>query len=177
MADLLPPERRSWLMSRIGSKNTQPELALRRALYLVGLRGWRLHSSRLPGCPDVVFVAARVAVFVDGSFWHGHPTKYSPGRLPQWWEKKIERNMARDKRTDAELKALGWRVIRVWDIEVHRDPLKTATRVKREVERRKQSATAARKPSAPKYSRPRRESARGKRNSRAIAARRKLESS
>jgi DNA mismatch endonuclease (patch repair protein) len=120
-------------MRRIRGVDTTPELALRKALHAAGLRGWRLYAKELPGKPDVVFRRWRVAVFVDGAFWHGHPSKFSPGRLPKWWEKKILANQARDRRADAELRRLGWRVVRIWDIEVRKNVSKAAARVDRAV--------------------------------------------
>lgn len=67
-------------MRAVRSKDTEPEVALRRALYAEGVRGWRCHYSRLPGTPDIAWATRRVAVFVDGAFWHGHPSCYRPGR-------------------------------------------------------------------------------------------------
>jgi DNA mismatch endonuclease (patch repair protein) len=118
-------------MSRIRGVNTTPELALREALYALGLRGWRLYGKRLPGKPDLVFRRGHVAVFVDGAFWHGHPSKFSPGRLPKRWEKKILVNQARDRRVDAELKRLGWRVVRIWDIALRKNASEVALKVER----------------------------------------------
>lgn len=131
MVDRLTKERRSWLMSRIRGVNTAPERALRRALYALGVRGWRLYPKGLPGKPDLVFRTGRLVVFVDGAFWHGHPSKFSPGRLPNWWERKILLNQARDRRVDAELKRLGWRVVRIWDIALRKDASREAQRVER----------------------------------------------
>jgi DNA mismatch endonuclease (patch repair protein) len=107
-------------MARVRNKDTAPELALRRALYAAGERGWRCHPRKVPGRPDIAFIGRKVAVFVDGAFWHGHPDYYR-GQSGPFWDEKIARNRARDKRVDAELKALGWRVIRVWDFELKQD--------------------------------------------------------
>jgi DNA mismatch endonuclease (patch repair protein) len=79
MADFLSKETRSRVMSRIRSKNTKPELALRRALWAAGVRGWRVHSNWVPGRPDIAFTRRRVAVFVDARFWHGHPDFFTFG--------------------------------------------------------------------------------------------------
>ena len=68
-------------------------------------------------------------MFVDGAFWHGHPAKYWPGRSGPYWDEKIARNQARDRRVDSELSELGWRVVRLWDFEVARDPTTAAGRV------------------------------------------------
>lgn len=118
MADTYPSQTRSMVMARVKSKDTGPEMKLRRALWASGARGWRCHRSGLPGRPDLAFGRARLAIFVDGGFWHGHPSRYWPGRCSPYWDAKIARNQRRDRRVDDELRALGWRVVRVWDFEV-----------------------------------------------------------
>lgn len=106
---------RAHVMSRIKGKNTQPELALRRLLWGVGLRGYRLHG-RLPGTPDLVYSRIRLAVFVDGCFWHGCPRHFRiPSDNRQYWFAKIERNRRRDRRHARSLRAQGWCVLRVWE--------------------------------------------------------------
>lgn len=110
---------RSETMARVGSRNTTPELALRRALWAAGLR-YRLHRD-LPGTPDLSFVGARLAVFVDGCFWHGCPQHYSaPATRSEFWANKLRRNVDRDRRVGDELTAMGWTVVRVWEHEVRR---------------------------------------------------------
>lgn len=116
-------------MRRVRARDTAPELALRRALYALGVRGWRCDRKGLPGRPDLAFGRQRVAVFVDGAFWHGHPSKYWPGRCGQYWDQKIQRNRERDRRTDSALAATGWVSLRIWDFEVERDPVAAAKRV------------------------------------------------
>lgn len=108
-------------MSRIRSKNTQPELALRRALWAAGVRGWRVHYKDLPGKPDLAFTRWRVAVFVDGCFWHGHPDYFTPGKSGEYWDAKIARTQERDRLANEGLTASGWRVLRLWDFEVEED--------------------------------------------------------
>ncbi|MFY1654006.1 very short patch repair endonuclease [Solwaraspora sp. WMMB762] len=97
--------------------STKPELLLRRELHRRGLR-FRIHDARLPGRPDVVFTRARLAVFVDGCFWHCCPEH---GTLPRnnrdWWQAKLDRNVARDRAKDAALADLGWTVLHVWEHE------------------------------------------------------------
>jgi DNA mismatch endonuclease (patch repair protein) len=101
-------------MARVKRSETAPELALRSALWQRGLR-YRLRP-RLPGTPDLAFVGTRVAVFVDGCFWHGCPDHYTAPRTnADFWLVKIETNRARDLRVDAELRALGWRAVRIWE--------------------------------------------------------------
>jgi len=128
MADQLTRENRSALMSRIRTRGTAPELVLRKALWARGVRGWRLHPARVPGKPDLAWIGLRVAVFVDGAFWHGHPDYYW-GQSGEFWDAKIARNRARDERVNEELAALGWIVIRLWDFEIERHPDGCARRV------------------------------------------------
>ena len=137
MTDTVSPEVRSRTMARVKATDTGPEVALRKALYALGARGWRCHRSALPGKPDVAFGRARVAVFVDGAFWHGHPSKYWPGRCGPYWDKKIARNRERDRDVDSRLRTLGWRVIRLWDFEIEPDPEPAARRVLRCVRARR----------------------------------------
>jgi DNA mismatch endonuclease (patch repair protein) len=117
-------------MARVRARDTGPELLLRRALFALGVRGWRCHRANLPGKPDLAFGRSRLAVFVDGAFWHGHPSRYWQGRSGPYWDAKIARNQARDRRVDAELTAQGWSVLRLWDFEVDEDPAAAAQRVK-----------------------------------------------
>jgi DNA mismatch endonuclease (patch repair protein) len=105
-------------MSRIRGKNTKPELLLRRALWASGMLGWRCNWKGPGGRIDVAFTRWRVAVFVDGSFWHGHPSKWQPGRWQGYWDQKIKRNIARDDRQNAALVEAGWIVVRAWDFEI-----------------------------------------------------------
>lgn len=102
-------------MSRMPRSDTRPELALRSALHNRGLR-FRVHDKSLPGKPDVVLTRARVAVFVDGCFWHACPEH---GVLPKsnrdWWRAKLARNVQRDREKDVALEALGWLPLHVWE--------------------------------------------------------------
>jgi DNA mismatch endonuclease (patch repair protein) len=116
-------------MARVKSRDTGPELKLRRALYRIGVRGWRCHRANLPGKPDLAFGRARLAVFIDGGFWHGHPSKWWPGRSGEYWDAKIARNQERDRRADRELGELGWRVLRLWDFEVEKNVDEAVRRV------------------------------------------------
>lgn len=111
---------RSEQMARIRSKDTRPEMSLRRALWSAGLR-YRVHSPGLPGRPDVVFPGRKVVVFVDGCFWHGCPIHYGrPRSSESYWTAKLAGNVERDGRRTLELEAAGWRVVRVWEHEVRR---------------------------------------------------------
>ena len=120
MADVLSEKQRSYCMSRVKSKNTKPEIKLRKALWKAGLR-YRLKSS-LPGKPDIVFPGARVVIFVDGCFWHNCPIHGSkPATNVKFWESKISSNGARDAKVNKELKNMGWTVFRCWEHEVKDD--------------------------------------------------------
>lgn len=119
--DSLSPERRSALMSRIRSKNTKPEMALRRALFGRGLR-YRIHRKGLSGSPDIVFPGKRVAVFCHGCFWHGHEGCYrAPKTNQEFWSSKLENNRSRDERNKRELENQGWRVLQVWECDIKKN--------------------------------------------------------
>lgn len=122
MTDFLSRETRSAVMSRIRSKDTKPEMAMRQGLWACGTRGWRCHPRRVPGKPDLAFVGLRIAVFVDGRFWHGHPDYFTFGKSGSYWDAKITRTQERDRRADQELLAQGWTVLRFWDFELEQDP-------------------------------------------------------
>ena len=126
----MTPEQRSLCMSRVRSKNTKPEIALRKALWAAGLR-YRVHY-KLPGKPDLVFVSAKVAVFVDGCFWHGCPEHATwPKSNAGFWATKLRENMDRDQRVNEQLRQMGWHVLRLWQHEVERNPGEAVERVKR----------------------------------------------
>lgn len=113
------PMTRSAVMARVHSKDTTPELVVRRAIHAAGFR-FRLHRKSLPGCPDLVFVRHTVAVFVNGCFWHGH--RCEDGKLPssntEYWNSKISRNMARDKRNQKALRRAGWTPVVIWTCQL-----------------------------------------------------------
>lgn len=131
MPDNLTPEQRSYGMSRVrGRGNASTELRMVALLREHGLRGWRRHAP-IAERPDFVFPRERVAVFVDGCFWHGCPRCF---RMPEtnrdYWERKIGRNIARDKRYTLTLRRRGWRVIRVWEHSLSA-PSRVASRIRR----------------------------------------------
>jgi DNA mismatch endonuclease (patch repair protein) len=108
-------------MARIGGRNTDPELTLQRAIWHEGLR-YRLHHRTMAGRPDMVFLGPRVAVYVDGCYWHGCPEHYvAPRTGAIFWSKKLRENVNRDRRQTLALEADGWRVVRVWEHEVYTD--------------------------------------------------------
>ena len=128
--DILSKERRSRLMARVRTRDTAPELALRKALWTAGLR-YRLRRT-LPGSPDIVLVSAKIAVFVDGCFWHGCPDHWTkPGTNQQFWVKKIKTNQERDARNVRDLGEMGWHALRVWEHQIEED----LPAVVREIER------------------------------------------
>lgn len=117
--------------------NRSTEGCLRSALMHAGMKGWRLHARDLPGRPDFVFCSARLAVFVDGCFWHGCPHCYRPPRSPgSYWHAKRKANSARDKKVVAALRRQRWAVMRVWEHEM-REPKGVVARISRRLRARK----------------------------------------
>jgi DNA mismatch endonuclease (patch repair protein) len=116
--DFSPTPGRSRNMAAIRSRDTKPELLLRAALRRAGLSGYRCHHPKLPGKPDIAFSRHRLAIFIDGAFWHGHPEHFTFGKNGDYWDEKIRRTQQRDRDQQAALEALGYRVIRFWDFEV-----------------------------------------------------------
>ncbi len=122
MPDKLTPTQRHYCMSRIRSKDTRPELAVRRELWRRGYR-YRLHDRKLPGSPDIVLKRYRTVIFVNGCFWHGHKgcTKYvQPKSNKEFWKHKIMNNRERDMIMVQKLEAHDWNIITVWECEVSR---------------------------------------------------------
>lgn len=117
MADNLTPEQRSLCMSRIKGKDTSLEIRVRSALHRRGLR-FRKHVKDLPGKPDVVFRKARVAVFLDGDFWHGYRFPSWEDKVSDFWKNKIAKNRERDTENHKKLQQMGWMVVRLWQHEV-----------------------------------------------------------
>jgi DNA mismatch endonuclease (patch repair protein) len=116
---------RSENMRRIRSKDTGPELAVRKLLRNLGFTGYRLHRKDLPGKPDIAFIGRKKAVLIHGCFWHGHDCKEGlrkPKSNQDYWLPKIERNQQRDAQHLAELERLGWSVLTVWECELHSPP-------------------------------------------------------
>jgi len=136
MVDNRSKEVRSRNMSRIGTRNTAPEISVRRILHSMGYR-FRLHSGNLPGTPDIVLPGRQKVIFVNGCFWHGH--RCTRGALPkprvEYWQSKINKNRARDVRVQDMLRDLGWGVLTVWQFEIH-DELVLRRRLERFLGRR-----------------------------------------
>ncbi len=120
MADIVSKEKRSQMMAGIKSKNTKPEIVIRKLLYSYGYR-YRLHPKNIIGKPDIVFRKKKLAVFVNGCFWHGHKD-CSIFKMPktntEFWKKKIEGNFRRDEMQSKQLIEAGWSVERVWECEI-----------------------------------------------------------
>jgi DNA mismatch endonuclease, patch repair protein len=125
-----PTPGRSRNMAAIRSKDTRPEHALRRALRERGLTGYRCHHRNLPGKPDIAFTRWRVAIFIDGAFWHGHPDHFTFGKLGSYWDEKVRRTQQRDKEQEDALKDAGYDVMRFWDFQVKEDPGRCAVLVR-----------------------------------------------
>lgn len=120
MPDRLTPEQRKRCMTAVKSRDTKPEMLVRRHLFAKGLR-FRVGVRSLPGTPDIVLPRYKTVIFVNGCFWHGHKgckLFKLPATNTQFWREKIERNMQRDQNTDIELSTMGWRVIRVWECDL-----------------------------------------------------------
>ena len=119
--DVLTKEQRHKNMSRIRSRDTKPELLLRKALWHCGLR-YRKNVRALPGKPDIVLARYRIAIFVDGDFWHARGHQDNPGEQVatnrEFWQKKLRRNVERDRAADKELAKAGWLVLRFWENDI-----------------------------------------------------------
>jgi DNA mismatch endonuclease (patch repair protein) len=96
-------------------------MKFRRALWRNGVRGWRCHDRSITGTPDLAWKGRRLAVFLDSAWWHGHPSRWRPGRLSAAWDAKIERNRQRDRKVNHALRNDGWLVVRIWDFEIEHD--------------------------------------------------------
>lgn len=122
---------RSRVMSRIRSKgNRSTEKRLRSVLVRAKIKGWRMHNKNLPGIPDFTFEREQLAIFVDGCFWHGCSRCYRrPHSSRKYWDWKVQRNRARDKRVEAQLRRAGWSIIRIWEHSLSA-PEKVVARIK-----------------------------------------------
>jgi DNA mismatch endonuclease, patch repair protein len=123
MADVHDKETRSYNMSQIKSKNTKPEMLVRKFLHANGFR-YRLHVKNLPGKPDIVLPKYKTVIFVHGCFWHGHVgCRYYvvPKTKTQWWLNKINSNTANDEKAIKALKNQGWKVINVWECNLRKN--------------------------------------------------------
>lgn len=122
MTDVHTKEQRKFNMSRILGKNTGPEIKLRKQLWSRDIKGYRIHHN-LEGKPDIVFTKKKIAIFIDGCFWHKCPTCFQePETRKEFWMKKILSNVDRDKNVNSQLKNMGWTVLRFWEHEIKKNP-------------------------------------------------------
>lgn len=137
MADTRTPGQRRRIMQAVKTENTGPEWEVRRLLHRLGYR-YRLHPKSLPGRPDIVFPSRKIAIFVHGCFWHGHGC--SKGKLPksrlEYWGPKLKANQQRDASKAAELRALGWRTLTIWQCEL-KDAKKLTPKLVKFIERKR----------------------------------------
>lgn len=120
LADSFPPEIRSRIMRAVKSKDTSPEMTVRRIVHAMGKR-YRLHRKDLPGKPDLTFAGLRKIIFVHGCFWHGHDCKHGarqPKDNAEYWENKISRNKERDIGSQEALRSMGWDVMIIWECQL-----------------------------------------------------------
>ena len=127
MVDFMSREKRANIMRGSKSKDTRPELAVRRMLYALGYR-FRVHRKDLPGKPDIAFIGRKKAIFIHGCFWHQHLDKDCPiSRRPEsnieFWNEKFARNRERDLRNAEDLRQMGWDVSTVWECDLSKDGL------------------------------------------------------
>lgn len=130
--DHVSPETRSAIMRAVKSRGARStERRLRGAIVASGLRGWRMYADELPGKPDFIFLTKKVAVFVDGCFWHGCPKCYRrPNSRQEYWDGKVLYNLSRDRRNRTRLRRMGWRVLRVWEHQITVSPAKACEKIK-----------------------------------------------
>lgn len=133
MVDVFTVEKRSEIMSKIRSRNTNLETSflknLSAVIYPMGYR-YRKHYSKLPGKPDIVFVNKKIAVFLDGDFWHGYKFNFQKSRLPKkYWVQKIQNNVIRDKKITKELSKQEWQVLRFWESDIKKDSAKIISKI------------------------------------------------
>ena len=138
MADVHTKEARSYNMSRIRSKDTGPEMLVRRYLHSLGFR-YTLHNKDLPGKPDIVLPKYKTIIFVHGCFWHGHEKcRYYnlPKTRTKWWSDKISGNKLNDERAQKLLKKAGWKIINIWGCELKKAKLEnTLTKLSKRLEK------------------------------------------
>jgi DNA mismatch endonuclease, patch repair protein len=141
--DPMTPAQRSRAMKSVKLRDGPLEMSIRRALFQRGLR-YRCHGTKLPGKPDIVFAKQRVAVFVDGDFWHGWRLPVWQHKLTAFWREKLCGNRVRDSRNFRRLRSRGWHVVRIWQHDVVRDLEKCIRRIECAL-RQRQTARASRR--------------------------------
>ena len=141
MPDNLTPDQRSYCMSRNKGKDTGLETRVRSELHKRGFR-FRKHLKELPGKPDIIFTKARVAVFVDGDFWHGYGFPTWEHKVSEFWKTKISKTIERDKKNHCQLHDMGWTVIRVWEHDLERDFEDSIQRIASAVNMKKKASSS-----------------------------------
>lgn len=136
MTDIVDKNKRSKMMSGIRGKNTNPELLMRKVLFKKGFR-YKLHDKKLPGKPDMVFPKYGAVIFVHGCFWHGHGCHLFkwPSTRPDFWRRKINRNIELDSINYKKLKSAGWRILTIWECAIKGKMRKPTEQVANEVEK------------------------------------------
>jgi len=132
MTDVFTKEKRSWVMGRVKGRDTKPEIVVRSIVHRMGFR-FRIHRGDLPGKPDIVLPRHSRVIFVHGCFWHGHngcSRSKRPTTNRMFWHKKLEENVARDRRVRRDLHRIGWKVLVVWQCE-SRKPEKLVGKLER----------------------------------------------
>lgn len=132
MTDNLTKKQRSYCMSQVKGRDTSLERLIRSELHKSGLR-FRKHVSTLPGKPDIVFPRKRLAVFLDGDFWHGYRFPQWENKIPSFWKKKINETRKRDRRNHQNLRNMGWKVIRIWQHQIKNNPEEQIEKIVKEV--------------------------------------------
>ena len=134
MTDIFTPEKRSWIMSRIRSKNTKIDLKMKKILSSLNYR-YEMYPGVF-GNPDFLVKGRQIAIFCDGDFWHGY--KYNEKKKPskKFWKDKIEGNMKRDRRTTQKLRRDGWAVLRFWEHDIEKNPEICIRRIKGKIKER-----------------------------------------
>lgn len=134
MADIFTPEKRSWVMSRIRSTNTKIDLKMKKILSDLGCK--YVMYPKIQGNPDFALMDEKIAIFCDGSFWHGY--KYSEKKKPakKYWKEKIENNMKRDQKNSRKLRRAGWSVLRFWEHDIENRPELCINKIRKKMELR-----------------------------------------
>ena len=135
MSDIYSSDKRSKIMARVKGTDTQLEIKVRKTLFSLGYR-FRKNDRRLPGKPDIVLPKYKCVIFINGCFWHGHKncTKASiPKTRTEWWKKKINETIERDKANVEKLQLLGWKVLTVWECDLKRDYLECINKLVNEL--------------------------------------------
>lgn len=128
MSDNLTQKQRSYCMSRVKGRDTGLEKIVRTALRKQGLQ-FRKNVGKLPGKPDIVFTKQKIAVFLDGDFWHGYRFPVWKDKIPAFWQKKIGETRKRDQRNFAKLRRMGWKVLRFWEHTIEKDLKEVVERI------------------------------------------------